>query len=176
MSLATPILDRQKTFLSLPAQWPQDPLPQIQALLANRHKHKFVILDDDPTGTQTVRDVPVITEWSIETLHNELREPTTAFFILTNSRSLTEKDSKALHHEIGKNLHEATASTGVTITLISRCDSTLRGHYPLETDTLADELGTPDLLIFAPYFEAGGRYTIDDIHYVAEGDSLSSSR
>ena len=48
---------------------------------------KIVVLDDDPTGVQTVHDVYVYTRWDRETLTEAFREPDTMFFILTNSRS-----------------------------------------------------------------------------------------
>ena len=56
---------------------------------------------------------------------------------------------------------------------ISRGDSTLRGHYPAEVDALGEGLGTPDAPhVIAPFFEAGGRITIEDTHYVHEGGWL----
>jgi uncharacterized protein YgbK (DUF1537 family) len=60
--------------------------------------------------------------------------------------------------------------------VVSRSDSTLRGHFPVETDALGRTLAgggtqSPPVLL-VPYFEAGGRYTIDDVHYVAEGEQL----
>ena len=48
---------------TLPPEWPEDLLPSIQALI-KESKTKVVVLDDDPTGTQTVHNVPVLTEWS----------------------------------------------------------------------------------------------------------------
>ncbi len=165
-------LKHEATFAELHSEWPDDILSQIRPLLSDRPNHKLVVLDDDPTGTQTVKDIPVVTDWAVDTLTSELKSDAAGFFILTNSRSLTAEDSKTLHHEIGANIREAASQADVRITLVSRCDSTLRGHYPLETDTLAEELGQPDLTILVPYFEAGGRYTINDIHYVSEGDSL----
>ena len=30
--------------------------------------HKLVVLDDDPTGVQTVHDVYVYTDWSMESI------------------------------------------------------------------------------------------------------------
>jgi uncharacterized protein YgbK (DUF1537 family) len=56
--------------------------------------------------------------------------------------------------------------------VVSRSDSTLRGHFPGEVDALADSLGGFDATLLIPAFIAGGRYTIDDTHYVADGDSL----
>lgn len=47
---------------SLPSEWPQDPTEDIHRLDRNNSK-TLVVLDDDPTGTQTVHDIDVLTEW-----------------------------------------------------------------------------------------------------------------
>jgi uncharacterized protein YgbK (DUF1537 family) len=57
--------------------------------------------------------------------------------------------------------------------VVSRSVSTLRGHFPGEVDALAVALGGGfDATLLIPAFIAGGRYTIDDVHYVADGDRL----
>ncbi|TMM52021.1 hypothetical protein FEE95_21660 [Maribacter algarum] len=132
----------------------------------------IVILDDDPTGTQTVHDVPVITQWSEEVIEREiLTSP--VFFILTNSRSLQAEDADALGKLIGRRLKKASAKHNKKLLVISRSDSTLRGHYPNEVSALAEGLGweqAKELLI--PAFFEGGRYTFNDIHYVKEGEEF----
>ncbi len=166
-----PILD-VKDLDALPPEWGIDLLPAIQAEL-QRSAYKIVVLDDDPTGTQTVRGVPVLTDWSVEALESELSGEYPAFFILTNSRSLTEEKACRLAEEIGANLRLASEKSGARLVVISRSDSTLRGHFPAEVDAAAAALGKdrlPYLLI--PFFLEGGRYTIDDIHYVKEGEKL----
>jgi hypothetical protein len=42
----------------------------------------------------------------------------------------------------------------------------------LEPDVAQSVFGAADALVLAPFFFQGGRYTIDDVHYVAEGDTL----
>ena len=49
---------------------------------------KIVVLDDDPTGVQTVNNVYVYTSWDRETLLNAFQAPEKMFFVLTNSRGL----------------------------------------------------------------------------------------
>ena len=61
--------------------------------------------------------------------------------------------------------------------LYKKVDSTLRGHYPLETETLCKTLEqesgkTIDGEVLMPFFKEGGRFTIGDVHYVQEGDYL----
>lgn len=164
-------LDQSAVFASLPPVWPEDPLPAIRHLpsLAAR---KLVVLDDDPTGTQTVHDVPVVTAWDEATLAAELADPAPCCYVLTNSRSLAPDDARTLNHELATRLRAASARTGRAFTLVSRSDSTLRGHFPVETDALAAVTGPYDATILFPYFEAGGRYTINDRHYVAEAGRL----
>jgi uncharacterized protein YgbK (DUF1537 family) len=164
-------LSKTATLAVLPPEWPADQLPAIRFRLATTD-HKLVVLDDDPTGTQTVHDIAVVTDWSVETLAAELRAEAPGFYILTNSRSLSPAATEALHTELAANLRQAAARTGIGYTLVSRSDSTLRGHYPLETDTLAKSLGPLSATLLIPYFEAGGRLTLDGVHYVAEGDKL----
>ena len=130
----------------------------------------LVVLDDDPTGTQTVHDVPVLTEWTVESLAREFAADSTCFYILTNSRALGPAQAASLNREISHNLKAAAGNNAFII--CSRSDSTLRGHFPLETDVLNEELGPHDATFLIPFFDAGGRLTIDDVHYVREGEKL----
>lgn len=133
---------------------------------------RVVVLDDDPTGVQTVHDTVVLTRWPVHDLAAELREPRKGFFILTNTRSMAAPDATALTQEVCGNLVKASAETHIGIAIASRSDSTLRGHFPQETDTIAASLGGADAVLLCPAFIEGGRYTIDDIHYLDEGGRL----
>lgn len=166
------ILNKAKALSTLPKQWPEDLLPFIQARV-KASGEKLVILDDDPTGTQTVHGLGVLTTWSIETLKRALQAPGPGFFILTNSRSLDRDHACALGKIIGMNLQAAAEQTGIRPLLISRSDSTLRGHFPHEVDALATVMGIAHLpYLLIPFFPEGGRLTIGDVHYVAEGEHL----
>lgn len=169
--MGEPILDF--SYLdSLPDEWPENLLHDIQSEL-RKSTYKVVILDDDPTGTQTVRGVPVLTSWSVDALEAELNGQFPAFFVLTNSRSLAEKEACRLAGEIGTNLRKASENCSVRVVVISRSDSTLRGHFPAEVDGAAAALGKAHLpYLVIPFFLEGGRYTINDIHYVREKDKL----
>ncbi len=166
------VTTRAQLLATLPAPWLDDPSAAIRQTVVNS-KTKLVILDDDPTGTQTVHGMPVLTSWSAETLEKELLETGPGFFILTNSRSLRAAAADDLGREIGANLGHAVASSGMPVEVISRSDSTLRGHFPGEVDALMQAMGTPHLpRILVPCFFEGGRLTANDVHYVAEGDQL----
>ena len=137
---------------------------------------KFIVLDDDPTGVQTVHDVSVYTDWSVESIRSGLMEPGKVFYILTNSRGLTAEQTTAVHREISANINAAAKATGKRYLIMSRSDSTLRGHFPLETELLREgmeEAGRHvDGEILCPFFLEGGRFTIGNTHYVQYGDEL----
>jgi len=136
---------------------------------------RVVVLDDDPTGVQSVHGVPVLTTWAVEDLRWALEQPSPTFYILTNSRSLPEGEAVALNREIIRNLLEA-AGPGADFDVVSRSDSTLRGHYPAETDALAEALREggrgPDGLVICPAFFEAGRFTLDDVHWVRQDGEL----
>lgn len=139
--------------------------------------HKLVVLDDDPTGVQTVHDIYVYTDWSLESIRAGFLSPEPLFYILTNSRSFTREQTKQVHTQIAERVWQISQETGIPFLLISRSDSTLRGHFPLETETLRqtlEALGAPrfDGEILCPFFLEGGRLTIDNIHYVKYGERL----
>ena len=158
-------------FATLPPIWPENLLPTIQEKLPNAAK--VVVLDDDPTGTQTVYDVPVVTTWGVAELARELADPGPVFYILTNSRSLPLAEAQILNVQIGYALAVAGEQSGRAFTVVSRSDSTLRGHYPGEVNALAMALEIQDApTLIIPFFREGGRYTINDVHYVAEGEQL----
>ncbi len=157
---------------SLPPEWPDDLRAAIRGQVEASGR-TIVVLDDDPTGTQTVHDVPVLTGWGVDVLTAELAAKPACFYILTNSRALPGPEAGSLGRTIGGNLAGASAQTGRAVVVVSRSDSTLRGHYPAETDALAEGLGQSfDGQLIVPFFLEGGRYTIDNIHWVAEGDTL----
>lgn len=165
-------LDKAAALAALPPEWPENPLPAIRAHLS-RSRRKVVVLDDDPTGTQTVHSIPVLTEWPVAALRDELTNDLPAFYILTNSRSLPADAAAAMNTEIGEQLVQAAREADRDFVAVSRSDSTLRGHFPSELSALADALGGQfDAWIINPFFLEGGRYTINDVHYVAEGERL----
>lgn len=138
---------------------------------------KIVVLDDDPTGVQTVHDISVYTNCSEDSIRKGFAEENKLFYILTNSRGFTAAQTEIAHREIAKAVDAVSKETGKEYIFISRSDSTLRGHYPLETIILKEEYekntgNKIDGEILCPFFKEGGRYTIDDVHYVRYGDTL----
>lgn len=138
---------------------------------------KIVVLDDDPTGVQTVHNVSVYTDWSAASIEDGFREESSMFFILTNSRGVTRKETEQIHCEIALHILTAAKKCNKEFIIISRSDSTLRGHYPLETQIIKETIESNSDIHFhgevlLPFFQEGGRFTLEGTHYVQEGDYL----
>jgi len=129
---------------------------------------KFVVIDDDPTGSQTVHDCLLLLKWDCSTLFKGFESKSNLFFILANTRSLSENDAKLTIEEICKNLKNVITSQAYEeeIIFISRGDSTLRGHNFLEPSTLNSCLGPFDATFHIPAFIEGKRLTINGSHFV----------
>ncbi len=162
----------QDTLQNLPPEWVGDPLPANLARLA-RASRKIVVLDDDVMGTQSVHDIAVLTDWSVDAIRAELARPERGFFILTNSRGMPASQAQAVNAFIARNLSLAAERAGADVSIVSRLDSTLRGHFPAEMQAIQDALPRkPRGWIIAPLFIEGRRYAIADTQYAADGDAL----
>ncbi|MEM9806529.1 MAG: four-carbon acid sugar kinase family protein [Cyanobacteria bacterium P01_D01_bin.56] len=140
--------------------------------LSFTQRPKIIVIDDDPTGSQTVHSCLLLLKWDVATLKQGLLDDSPIFFILANTRSLTPAEAERTTLEVCNNLKQALAETNTQDYLVvSRSDSTLRGHYPLETDMLAAELGPFDAHFMVPAFFEAGRVTVDSIHYI-EADGV----
>lgn len=139
----------------------------------------FVVLDDDPTGTQSVRDLPVLTSWSREDFAWALGRGAPAVYVMTNSRSLSPRDAERVTREVVGAATAAARQAGSRLAFVSRSDSTLRGHFPLEPQLIADlleEAGQPvDGIVLVPAFPEAGRVTAGGIHYTRVGEDFLPS-
>jgi uncharacterized protein YgbK (DUF1537 family) len=132
---------------------------------------KIVVLDDDPTGSQTVHSCRLLTRWDASTLRVALCDDAPLFFVLTNTRGMDAAHAARITREVCRNLQAALTmlahdDTHFNLLYVSRSDSTLRGHYPVETDVMAAELGPFDAHFLIPAFFEGGRFTRDSVHYL----------
>ena len=129
---------------------------------------KFVVFDDDPTGSQTVHDCLLLLKWDCSTLVKGFEFQSNLFFILANTRSLSENDAKLTIEEICRNIKAVITSqvNEEEIIFISRGDSTLRGHNFLEPSVLDSCLGPFDATFHIPAFIEGKRLTINGSHFV----------
>lgn len=129
-----------------------------------------IVLDDDPTGTQSVADLPVLTSWEEEDFVWALETGAPAVYVMTNSRSLAPDAAERVNRDVVTSALSAANALGVDIDFVSRSDSTLRGHYPLETDSIASALQEAtgqriDGVILVPAFPEAGRISVHGIHY-----------
>ena len=130
---------------------------------------KIIVLDDDPTGSQTVHSCLLLLQWDVDTLVLGLQDDSPLMFVLTNTRALSPAQAEAVTREVCQNLKVAIPQAGIEeFLVVSRSDSTLRGHYPIETDAIAAELGPFDAHFMVPAFFEGGRITRDSTHYVVQ--------
>ncbi len=132
-----------------------------------KERPKIIVLDDDPTGSQTVHSCLLLLRWDVDTLVEALQDNCPIFFVLTNTRALPPEQAEQVIREVCRNLKKAIPKASVSDYLIvSRSDSTLRGHYPLETDVIAEELGPFAAHFLIPAFFEGGRITRNSTHYL----------
>jgi len=136
-----------------------------------RSGRRLVVLDDDPTGTQTVAGLPVLTRWAVDDLRWAFGQQAAAFFVLTNSRSLGPGEMARVNREVVAAVAAAARAGGHGFVIASRSDSTLRGHYPAETDVLAEALReqtgrAPDGVVIVPAYLEAGRLTVDSVHWM----------
>ncbi len=134
-----------------------------------RQARHLIVLDDDPTGTQSVAELPVLNSWAAADLEWALATGAAAVYVMTNSRSLDPRAAAERNREVVRAALTASESLGVEVDFVSRSDSTLRGHFPLEPDVIVAELlaaGHPiDATVIVPAFGDAGRITLNSIHY-----------
>jgi len=134
-----------------------------------RGARQLVVLDDDPTGTQSVAELPVLNSWGVEDLEWALGTGAAAVYVMTNSRSLSPADAATRNREVVTAALDAAARLGVDVDFVSRSDSTLRGHYPLEPDVIMEVLAgrgiAVDGVVVVPAFGDAGRITVHSVHY-----------
>ena len=138
----------------------------------------FVVLDDDPTGTQSVTTLPVLTRWSPDDFTWAFAQGARAVYVLTNSRALDPETVRQRSIEVVDAALEAAAQADIRVRFVSRSDSTLRGHFPLETDVLTEAItarggSRPSLIALLPAFPDAGRITVGGIHYWVVDDEAT---
>ena len=127
---------------------------------------KIIVFDDDPTGSQTVHSCTLLLQWDKDQLVNAIKN-NSLLFILANTRSLTTDLAEKRTREICQVLLSSLKENKLLLEdvfIVSRGDSTLRGHGFLEPNTINKELGPFDGTFHIPAFFEGGRLTIKGIH------------
>ncbi|HJB10939.1 MAG TPA: hypothetical protein H9786_10500 [Candidatus Brachybacterium merdavium] len=129
---------------------------------------RLLVLDDDPTGSQCVAGIDVAFDDDPALPVGVLTEPGSTCFVLTNTRALDEDEAVAMNRRILRGvLDGGVPARGLHV--VSRSDSTLRGHVIAEPLALAEELADHDIevdaIILCPAMIEAGRFTEGDIHY-----------
>ena len=138
---------------------------------------RLVVLDDDPTGIQTVHGCLLITQWDEESVRLAFEDDVPFFYILTNTRAMTREEAAKVTREAMEMVIHVNKDYGYRLIVVSRSDSCLRGHFPLETDVIRDCLVRHGVTVspktpFCPAFIEAGRVTIDGVHYMNDGDMV----
>lgn len=134
---------------------------------------QYIVLDDDPTGVQTVHNCLLLTAWNSASLRAGFNDAECFFYVLTNTRARTADETQRIVTEVVQNALKANADYGYRLVFVSRSDSTLRGHFPLEARTVAQVLEEHDYqpvdaVILIPAFFEGGRFTRNGRHYLID--------
>lgn len=137
----------------------------------------MVVLDDDPTGIQTVHGCLLITRWDEESVRLGFEDSEPFFYILTNTRAMTREEAAEVTREAMEMVIKVNQDYGYHLIIVSRSDSCLRGHFPLETDVMRQCLIRHGYTVaektpFCPAFIEAGRVTIEGIHYMRDGKQL----
>jgi uncharacterized protein YgbK (DUF1537 family) len=148
----------------------------IRALRAER-RLLLGVLDDDPTGSQAVHDVQVVTVMDENAYGAAFEGAAGTCFVLTNTRSLAEADAVTLNERVARGLLAAGDHVGGRVRFVSRSDSTLRGHVMAEVGALQTVQRSVtgrgfDGVLLAPAFLEAGRVTAGDIHWARVSGEL----
>jgi uncharacterized protein YgbK (DUF1537 family) len=135
------------------------------------------VLDDDPTGSQAVHGVQVVTALEEEAYAAALAGPAATCFVLTNTRSLDEPAAAGVNVRAARGLVSVAERRGTRVQLVSRSDSTLRGHVMAEVAALESVRRATagrgyDGVLLVPAFLEAGRLTAGDIHWARAGGRL----
>jgi uncharacterized protein YgbK (DUF1537 family) len=174
------VIGESELLAEFPPEVPVDPAEVAASVAASGRV--LVVLDDDPTGTQSVSDLPVLTRWEPDDFrwaltHRIDGRTAPAIYVLTNTRSLDPAETAERNRQVVRSALAAARETGTELGFVSRSDSTLRGHYPLEPDVLADTVREvtgerTDGVVIVPAFPDAGRVTIGGVHYMRENGGL----
>ena len=116
----------------------------------------------------------LITQWDDQSVRTGFVDEQPFFYILTNTRAMTREVAERVTREAMEAVLRVNRDYGYRLIVVSRSDSCLRGHFPLETDVMRDSLLQHGCQVaprtpFCPAFIEAGRITVDGIHYMVSG-------
>jgi uncharacterized protein YgbK (DUF1537 family) len=166
-----------EVFAKLPPPLPDDEALRESVRAMRADGLLLGVLDDDPTGSQAVHDVQAVTVLEEDVYQAALAGAAGTCFVLTNTRSLSEPAAADVSRLAARGLVAIAQRRGAQMQLVSRSDSTLRGHIMAEVAALQavrkDMTGSGyDGVLLVPAFLEAGRVTAADIHWARTGPGL----
>ncbi len=142
-----------------------------------KSNRRTAVLDDDPTGSQSVHGVSVVMVPGPGEYRAALRAGGSTCFVLTNTRSMAEPAAVAVAQAVARDLFELSREQGFPLEIVSRSDSTLRGHVVAEVRAIdavrREQTGNGyDAVLFVPAFLEAGRVTAHDVHLARVGGTF----
>ena len=122
---------------------------------------RLVVLDDDPTGVQTLAGVRVLLAWDAPRIGSAL-SGRSAVHLITNTRALRVERVQPLVEDAARAALDGVPDARIVL----RGDSTLRGHL-LEEYLGVREVISPrcwPVLLLVPALPSAGRVTVDGVH------------
>lgn len=174
-------LSRYSNLWPFPTGLPMEPPTEYASRISNfraQLSEKIIVVDDDPGGLHTVSDVPFFISLDEDAVSEAVSVEETLVFLVTDTRSHKEEDAISINSRLGRLLGDLVRKdSSRRITIISRGDSTLRGHYPEESDALrrSFEAASGEKFhceVFCPAYIEAGRVTLQGIHWLQEGQHL----
>lgn len=146
--------------------------------LRSAGRRLLVALDDDPTGSQSVHGIEVVTALDPDEYRAALAGERGSCFVLTNTRSRSRQEAVEVNTAVAGDLFALAAERGAGLDLVSRSDSTLRGHVWAEVNALEEAQRAfagqgYDGVLFAPAYLEAGRVTAGDVHWARTGDRFT---
>jgi uncharacterized protein YgbK (DUF1537 family) len=134
-----------------------------------RAEARYVVLDDDPTGVQTLAGIRVLLAWDAGAVAAALADRRSVHLI-TNARALAPERARAVTASAAR-----TARAGAPeATVVLRGDSTLRGHLLDEVEGVASAVtpGRLPPLLLVPALPSAGRVTVAGVQLIERGGRL----
>jgi uncharacterized protein YgbK (DUF1537 family) len=167
--------------IEMPSELPVPPSPAIadpnRRKAIRQHRAELgtltVVLDDDPTGSQTVHGIQLVTSGHSDDLDAALAGDPSMCFALTNTRSLSQAAAIEMTARIAYTASGIAGRRKRPLQLLSRGDSTLRGHVIAEMAALDSHRRSLSGegysgIIFAPAFFEAGRFTANDVQWATQ--------
>src|SRR5215208_3242783 len=132
-----------------------------EGLPHERAEARYVVLDDDPTGVQTLAGIRVLLAWDEDDVRAAL-DGRPSVHLVTNARALAPERARAVTASAAR-----TALAGAPgAQVVLRGDSTLRGHLREEVEAVASVVtrGRVPPLLLVPALPAAGRVTVAGVH------------